>query len=1013
VGGAPAPDTFEISTDCSARPKPTILALPIGTGSLRLVAKGDADVLIKVSEAGQQVIVSPASVDLPRIPIPLRFGQYWVLLGPTHSVELKRFQANGAPGPVQLEVHCPGAEEDAAQLNWLTRASALASSIKMPVPAEEFDPLVRALESLQDAAIDAPAGALAAHMLAQAYLVNERNSDAAAAFETAEICWERIGDSSRALVARVARVEDLRRIGSYEKALALTRNLPKPWLKESYFSVRLENTRCLVLNTTGLFEEAERCYDETLRRLEALDESAELVDTMYDYSLLLMNRGLAQKAQVIADKALVAASDIDIPYVQGHLRYLMGWLAFRRGDLSRSLFFANAALAYFDEAHMPRWKANVLLDVTALYASVGADEEAYASLDQALKYLSIKDAPARVAAAMMIFASLERSNQRLTSAHLWYEAAEAMFSRLNMPIEHDSALLSKLDLEVQQGHSQGVEQTILEHLAERSLNDRGWTLLAAHLALAERHADGVRVGLSRLKQTDLSLPEQMDVVRLEADLEQSLGNPSGAQGTLLTGVARLYNVARQTKSPLLRYMIARQDQTLRRSALAKLMQPPTGQSVVATSIDKFWPWVSLTHLDQMAQDEQTYLPKDTGQFDRAVAAELLNPSWQPRARVEPRAPTELLIRLAVSGRQDAPPSNVLKDIPLAAVRQRLAPDAAFVAYLDGNSHGALLWVTRESVAVMYTDSPDAVRASVTALRELLRSPSSSSVEIHAAAQRLSSQLFTATPRAHAPRHLYVLAEEPLNGVPWAVLSWPGATSPLVDTTSIKLVRLDSALSDDANYLPESLHVIVAAQQGEHPVLPPLAGAIAETAVIGSAISSASVPLQSLPATRVSFLSALQELGGWIHIAAHGASQPQHIGYAGIWLEPPKDEKIPPFLSWIDILDSGVNADLVVLNACQLGDSGSAINGNLSFADAVSRAGAKHVVAALWPVSDAASALWVPEFYATIVADAHHDAAEALRAAQLRLRESRAFRHPFFWAGMQVIDRMPVGPRATH
>jgi CHAT domain len=127
---------------------------------------------------------------------------------------------------------------------------------------------------------------------------------------------------------------------------------------------------------------------------------------------------------------------------------------------------------------------------------------------------------------------------------------------------------------------------------------------------------------------------------------------------------------------------------------------------------------------------------------------------------------------------------------------------------------------------------------------------------------------------------------------------------------------------------------------------------------------------------------------------------------GIWLEPTGDEKIPPFLNWIDILDSGVNADLVVLNACLLGDSGTAVNRNLSFADAVSRAGAKHVVAALWPASDAAAALWVSAFYSAITADPHHDAAQALRAAQLRLRESRAFRHPFFWAGMRT-NRSPV------
>ena len=75
---------------------------------------------------------------------------------------------------------------------------------------------------------------------------------------------------------------------------------------------------------------------------------------------------------------------------------------------------------------------------------------------------------------------------------------------------------------------------------------------------------------------------------------------------------------------------------------------------------------------------------------------------------------------------------------------------------------------------------------------------------------------------------------------------------------------------------------------------------------------------------------------------------------------------------------------------------------MSFAAAVSRAGAKQVVAALW----------VPAFYATLAADPEHNAATALRAAQQRLREPRVC-HPFFWAGMQATARLSLAvPAAT-
>jgi CHAT domain-containing protein len=172
-------------------------------------------------------------------------------------------------------------------------------------------------------------------------------------------------------------------------------------------------------------------------------------------------------------------------------------------------------------------------------------------------------------------------------------------------------------------------------------------------------------------------------------------------------------------------------------------------------------------------------------------------------------------------------------------------------------------------------------------------------------------------------------------------------------------------------------------------------------------------VEDAQATRDTIDRAFAQPGAWVHVAAHGMADPQRIGYAGLWLEPKPPETAPAFLSWIDVLDRGVRSDLVVLDACQTGDSGTAVNGNLSFADAVSRAGSHHVLAVMWPASDAASAVWVPAFYAALAADANHDAAEALRVAQQRLRASRAFGHPFYWAGMQTIERWPIGSIGMH
>jgi CHAT domain-containing protein len=97
--------------------------------------------------------------------------------------------------------------------------------------------------------------------------------------------------------------------------------------------------------------------------------------------------------------------------------------------------------------------------------------------------------------------------------------------------------------------------------------------------------------------------------------------------------------------------------------------------------------------------------------------------------------------------------------------------------------------------------------------------------------------------------------------------------------------------------------------------------------------------------------------------------------------------------------------LVTLSACQsaLGgattDDGREVEGLSAI---VQRRGAQHVVASLWRVEDRSTAQLMREMYAAF-AKAGMDAAGALRASQLKIRNTRLagsqpYRHPYYWAG---------------
>jgi CHAT domain-containing protein len=148
----------------------------------------------------------------------------------------------------------------------------------------------------------------------------------------------------------------------------------------------------------------------------------------------------------------------------------------------------------------------------------------------------------------------------------------------------------------------------------------------------------------------------------------------------------------------------------------------------------------------------------------------------------------------------------------------------------------------------------------------------------------------------------------------------------------------------------------------------------------------------------------------LHVSAHGRTQSDRLLASGLWLNPQDGSNDPQFLSWADLFEHGVAADLVVLNACQLAQSDGAVaNAALDFAAAVSRAGARDTIAAQWPVSDTASAIWVPAFYRALAAGGDRpDPAQALAEARRALHASRAFRHPFHWAGWVHWQRLAVG-----
>jgi CHAT domain-containing protein len=177
------------------------------------------------------------------------------------------------------------------------------------------------------------------------------------------------------------------------------------------------------------------------------------------------------------------------------------------------------------------------------------------------------------------------------------------------------------------------------------------------------------------------------------------------------------------------------------------------------------------------------------------------------------------------------------------------------------------------------------------------------------------------------------------------------------------------------------------------------GAAPDDILIGAGANEAALRAKTLDQYAVLYFATHGMLPGELHCQA----QP------GLVLSPPvtpaSSTAMDGLLTASEIAALRINANLVVLSACNTGAGGGKSFGGgalQGLADAFFNAGAHAVIASHWEVPSAATMALMTGTFANMARDSRHDAAEALRQAQLALIAQSATAHPFEWAAFTLI-----------
>lgn len=236
----------------------------------------------------------------------------------------------------------------------------------------------------------------------------------------------------------------------------------------------------------------------------------------------------------------------------------------------------------------------------------------------------------------------------------------------------------------------------------------------------------------------------------------------------------------------------------------------------------------------------------------------------------------------------------------------------------------------------------------------------------------------------------------------------GLGDPVYDWSSYKAGKPEGSPAESrglARYLDVDKKVAVAKSRGRTRAgLVRLPGTAREVQSIASMFGSDAKLYLRDQASEENVKSGILAKTRIVHFASHGLFD---TDYQALALTMRPDAKDDGFLLGSEVAELKLDADLVVMSACDTGRAHEVLAEPVSgLALALRTAGARRVVASLWSVDDEATAELMKTMYQPLVAAKGgvkpHAYGEALTEAKRKLVATTKWQHPFFWAPFVLV-----------
>lgn len=866
--------------------------------------------------------------------------------------------------------------------------------------------------------------------------VREAEGDLAAAaglYAEASAIRERTGDrrgiaadqNNLALIAReLGDLAEARR--ALERALALNRRDGRP----REVALNLANLADIA-SVVGDYARAETLYRDALAINREAGDRSESAFVLRDLGLLAMRRGDYTEARsrlraalAIHEETGAAVSAIEVRRDLAALRAAMGDLQAAISSLQRAEAEAAAV------AGGPALRATLALTRADLAVQLGQLAEAEAEYVRAERLSRIAEDETRraeaqegrglllflredFAGALRLLELAARGHGRAGDAraaaltqrligHVQGEAGDTTEARrtlahanerlqaLGDPVAEGAGLVARGDLAARTGATLAAESFYrrgLERLGARPAVDVRWQLraglgealrargalepaareLAAAVAALEEVAGGLRLEERRVG----FLADKWEVYASLALVEQARGRPAAA-----------FAASERLRARQLRDLLARGRIPARREVTAKEQDLRR----------------RITALTRALEGRGSDRP---GSREAPLTRESLDATREALAASQ-RAYAELLREIR---ERDPAYAELVSGEPASwrAVADRLKPDEALLEYLVSDSTSTVFVVTTDTVATLELDlGRRGLSNLVTFARRTTERPDGSPASSlwRTPLRRLAQYLIDPVERAgflEGRRGLVIVPHGELHFLPFGALILAGPAEGFL------VERFELAYAPSASVWLRLGSRARARESGRVLALAPrtetLPGSREEAAAIGQIYGRRATVLIGADASERALRSAAPAQSV-LHLATYGILNKHNPLFS--FVELASTEGDDGRLEVHEVFGLDLADPLVVLSACQTALASGAISdvppGDdwVGLVQAFLYAGARSVLASLWPVEDRATARLMARFYRSLAAG--RSETRALIEAQRALLRDPATGHPFYWAG---------------